>query len=176
MVEGVIAIILLLMGLLILYQSYRDVRRVETSMIQGVRKNNWFETKTTIRREGFPFFASAPAALVTIFIVLLPIAVTILIPLPPHPSHQSKFNWTGLLNYKQIVLAGIEGPLVYHGVDHPLTILPPPCHPDRLVLALLQNQDRIYGKGYFAPSTCSHGPCPLITIMFFRSCSHRRGR
>lgn len=173
MVEGVIAIILLLMGLLILYQSYRDVRRVETRMIQGVRKNNWFETKTTIRREGFPFFASAPAALVTIFIVLLPIAVTILISFTNYdPSHQSKFNWTGLLNYKQIVLGqGIAGgpfwyitgwTILWTIFATSLAIL------IGFVLALLVNQDRIYGKRLFRTVYLLPWAVPaFITIMFF---------
>src|SRR5690606_9169302 len=101
-----------------------------------------------------PFFASAPAALVTIFIVLLPIAVTILISFTNYdPSHQSKFNWTGLLNYKQIVLGqGIAGgpfwyitgwTILWTIFATSLAIL------IGFVLALLVNQDRIYGKRLF---------------------------
>ncbi len=173
MVEGVIAIILLLMGLLILYQSYRDVNRVEKQMIRGVRLHNWFETRTSVKRSGFPFFASAPAALVTIFIVLLPIAVTILISFTNYdPSHQSKFNWAGLANYKQIVLGqGIAGGPFWHITGWTviwtifatsLAIL------IGLVLALLVNQDRIYGKRLFRTVYLLPWAVPaFITIMFF---------
>ena len=173
MVEGVIAIILLLMGLLIFYQSFRDINRVEKQMIRGVRRSNWFETKTSLRRNGFPFFASAPAALVTIFIVLLPIAVTILISFTNYdPSHQSKFNWSGIANYKQIVLGqGIAGGPFWHITGWTviwtifatsLAIL------IGFVLALLVNQDRIYGKRLFRTVYLLPWAVPaFITIMFF---------
>ncbi|NLB51172.1 MAG: ABC transporter permease subunit [Clostridiaceae bacterium] len=173
MVEGVIAIILLVMGLLLLYQSFRDVRRVEKQMIRGIRRANWFETRTSVRRNGFPFFASAPAALVTLFIVLLPIAVTILISFTNYdPSHQSKFSWAGLANYKQIVLGqGIAGGPFWHITGWTviwtlfatsLAIL------IGFVLALLVNQDRIYGKRLFRTVYLLPWAVPaFITIMFF---------
>lgn len=173
MVEGVIAIILLVMGLLLLYQSFRDVRRVEKGMIRGVRNHNWYETRTAVRRGGFPFFASAPAALVTLFIVLLPIAVTILISFTNYdPSHQSKFNWAGLANYKQIILGqGIAGgpfwritgwTIIWTLFATSLAIM------IGFVLALLVNQDRIQGKRLFRTVYLLPWAVPaFITIMFF---------
>ncbi|HZK41712.1 MAG TPA: sugar ABC transporter permease, partial [Clostridia bacterium] len=173
MVEGVIAIILLVIGLLLLYQSFRDVRRVEKGMIRGVRNHNWYETRTAVRRGGFPFFASAPAALVTLFIVLLPIAVTILISFTNYdPSHQSKFNWAGLANYKQIILGqGIAGgpfwritgwTIIWTLFATSLAIM------IGFVLALLVNQDRIQGKRLFRTVYLLPWAVPaFITIMFF---------
>lgn len=173
MVEGVIAVILLLLGLLIFYQSFRDINRVEKKMIRGVRKHNWFETRMAIRRDGFPFFASAPAALVTIFIVLLPIAVTILISFTNYdPSHQSKFDWSGLANFKQIILGqGIAGgpfwlitgwTVIWTIFATSLAIL------IGFVLALLVNQDRIRGKKLFRTVYLLPWAVPaFITIMFF---------
>lgn len=173
MVEGVIAIILLLIGLLILYQSFRDVSRVEKKMIKGVRKHNWFETQTSIRRNGFPFFASAPAALVTIFIVLLPIAVTILISFTNYdPSHQSKFTWQGLANYKQIMLGqGIAGGPFWHITGWTLiwTLFATSLAIFiGFALALLVNQERIYGKRFFRTVYLLPWAVPaFISIMFF---------
>ncbi|NMB29765.1 MAG: ABC transporter permease subunit [Clostridiaceae bacterium] len=173
MIEGVIAIILLMIAFLIFYQSYRDVHKNEQRMIKGIRINNWFETRTTASRSGFPYFASAPAALVTLFIVLLPIAVTVLISFTNYdPSHQSKFSWIGLANYKQIFLGqGIAGgpfwlitgwTVIWTLLATSLAIF------IGFVLALLVNQDRIYGKRFFRTIYLLPWAVPaFITIMFF---------
>ncbi len=173
MIEGLIAIFLLLMGLFLLYQSFRDVNSIEKRMIRGVRQSNWFETRTAVRRSGFPFFASAPAALVTLFIVLLPIAVTILISFTNYdPAHQSKFNWTGLANYKQIVMGqGIAGGPFWHITGWTIiwTLLATSfAILLGFVLALLVNQDRIYGKRLFRTVYLLPWAVPaFITILFF---------
>ena len=173
MIEGVIAIILLMIAFLIFYQSFRDVRKNEKRMIQGIRINNWFETRTAASRSGFPYFASAPSALITLFIVLLPIAVTVLISFTNYdPSHQSKFNWIGLANYKQIFLGqGIAGgpfwlitgwTLIWTLVATSLAIF------IGFALALLVNQDRVYGKRFFRTIYLLPWAVPaFITIMFF---------
>lgn len=105
--------------------------------------------------------------------MLLPIAVTILISFTNYdPSHQSKFNWTGLLNYKQIVLGqGIAGgpfwyitgwTILWTIFATSLAIL------IGFVLALLVNQDRIYGKRLFRTVYLLPWAVPaFITIMFF---------
>lgn len=173
MIEGVIAIILLLIAFLIYYNSFRDVNRNEKKMISGIRLNNWFETKTAAKRKGFPYFASSPSALVTLFIVLLPIAVTVLISFTNYdPTHQSKFNWIGLANYKQIILGqGIAGgpfwlitgwTLIWTLFATSLAIFV------GFVLALLVNQDRVYGKRFFRTIYLLPWAVPaFITIMFF---------
>lgn len=173
MIEGVIAIILLVIAFLIFYQSFRDVHKNEKRMIKGIRINNWFETRTVAKRSGFPYFASAPSALVTLFIVLLPIAVTVLISFTNYdPKHQSKFSWIGLANYKQIFLGeGIAGKpfwlitgwtVIWTLFATSLAIF------IGFVLALLVNQDRIYGKRFFRTIYLLPWAVPaFITIMFF---------
>ena len=46
MIEGIIAIFLVILSLFLLYFSFKDVLKVEKDTIKGVRPNNWFETKT----------------------------------------------------------------------------------------------------------------------------------
>ncbi|NLZ67171.1 MAG: sugar ABC transporter permease [Clostridiaceae bacterium] len=173
MIEGVIAVIFLVLAFLILYLSYRDVRSTEKRMIAGIRKHNWFETRMVMRGKGFPYFVSAPAAILTIFIVLLPIAVTCLISFTNYdPTHQSKFSWTGLENYKAIFLGqGMAGGPFWHIMGWTLiwtlaaTTL---AIFIGFVLALLVNQDRIRGKKFFRTVYLLPWAVPaFITIMFF---------
>ncbi|MDD4323504.1 MAG: ABC transporter permease subunit [Eubacteriales bacterium] len=173
LIEGVLAVIFLVLALLLLYLSFRDVHRNEKNIIKGMRFNNWFETRTALQRDGFPYFASAPAALVTIFIVILPIAVTVLISFTNYdPNHQSKFVWQGLVNYKQIVAGqGIAGgpfwliagwTVIWTLLATSLAIF------IGFTLALLVNQERIYGKRFFRTIYLLPWAVPaFITIMFF---------
>ncbi len=173
MIEGVIAVIFLLLALLIIYLSFRDVNKNEKREIKGIRLNNWFETKSLLLRDGFPYFTSAPAALVTIFIVLLPIAITILISFTNYdPTHQSKFNWHALSNFKQIIMGqGIAGgpfwliagwTIIWTVLATSLAIF------IGFVLALLVNQERVLGKRFFRTVYLLPWAVPaFITIMFF---------
>ncbi|NLC40664.1 MAG: ABC transporter permease subunit [Clostridiaceae bacterium] len=173
MIEGVIAVILLVLALLLYYFSFRDVHRNEKKEIKGIRLNNWFETRSSLRRDGFPLIVSAPAALVTIFIVVLPIAVTMLISFTNYdPTHQSKFLWHGLVNFKQIVAGqGIAGgpfwlitgwTIVWTLLATSLAIF------IGFTLALLVNQDRVLGKRFFRTTYLLPWAVPaFITIMFF---------
>ena len=173
MIEGVIAVIFLILALIIFIISFRDVHTNEKKLIKGVRLHNWFETRTTLQRDGFPYIASTPAALLTIFIVLLPIAVTALISFTNYdPTHQSKFVWQGLANYKQIIAGqGIAGgpfwlitgwTIIWTLLATSLAIF------IGFTLALLVNQDRIRGKRFFRTTYLLPWAVPaFITIMFF---------
>ncbi|HHU07042.1 MAG TPA: sugar ABC transporter permease, partial [Clostridiaceae bacterium] len=173
LIEGVLAVIFLVIALLLYYLSFRDVHRNEKKEIKGIRIHNWFETRNALQRDGFPYLASAPAVLVTIFIVILPIAVTMLISFTNYdPTHQSKFVWHGLVNYKQIVAGqGIAGgpfwlitgwTLIWTLFATSLAIF------IGFSLALLVNQDRIYGKRFFRTTYLLPWAVPaFITIMFF---------
>lgn len=142
-------------------------------MIAGIRKHNWFETRMVMRGKGFPYFVSAPAAILTIFIVLLPIAVTCLISFTNYdPTHQSKFSWTGLENYKAIFLGqGMAGGPFWHIMGW--TVIWTLAATTLaifigFVLALLVNQDRIRGKKFFRTIYLLPWAVPaFITIMFF---------
>lgn len=173
LIEGIIAIFLVVIAVILIYISFRDVHSVEKNKIKGIRPNNWFETKTCISEEGFPYIVSLPALLVTIFIVLVPITTAILLSFTGmDPKHQSKFSWIGLKNYKMIVLGeGIAGSafwlilwwtIIWTLVATSLAIL------IGFFLAILVNNERIKGKVIFRSIYLLPWAVPaFITIMFF---------
>lgn len=173
MIEGIIAIFMIVIGIILMYVSFRDVHHVEKDKIKGIRPKNWFETRTSISEDGFPYIASLPALLVTIFIVLVPITTAILLSFTGmDPKHQSKFTWIGLSNYKLIALGeGIAGSafwlilgwtLVWTAVATTLAIL------IGFFLAILVNNERIKGKVIFRSIYLLPWAVPaFITIMFF---------
>ena len=76
MIEGIIALILILFSVLLYTVSFKDVRKVEVNALKGIRRKTWFESKRSIEREGFPYLVSAPALIVIVFIVIVPILTT----------------------------------------------------------------------------------------------------
>ena len=48
MIEGIIAIILVVFAIGIFVMSFKDVHKVEKDKINGIRPRNWFETKETV--------------------------------------------------------------------------------------------------------------------------------
>ena len=52
MIEGIIAIILVILALFIFIMSFKDVHRVEKEKIEGIRPKNWFESKEVIATDG----------------------------------------------------------------------------------------------------------------------------
>lgn len=181
MIEGIIAIILLVIALLIYYLSFIDVYTVEKSYINGVREKNWFETRTGLRTEGFPYLVSLPAFFVVTFIVIVPIITTILISFTNlDPSHQNKFSWVGIENYKLLTLGqGIAGQAFWRilfwtilwtlGATSLAIFI-------GFVLALLVNQERVKGKGVFRTIYILPWAVPaFISIMFFSLMVSRGG-
>lgn len=173
MIEGIIAIFLLILALAIYYFAIRDAYRVEKKQIQGIRPHNWFESKELLESRGFPYIVSSPALLVIIFIVLVPVVTTILLSFTNmDPKNQSKFAWAGLANYKVIALGqGVAGQAFWHILTWTviwtlaatsLAIL------IGFILALLVNQDRIRGKKLWRTIYLLPWAVPaFITIMFF---------
>lgn len=173
MIEGIISLVLLLISIFIYYISFKDVNNVEKSLIKGIRPNIWFETKQTLLTDGFPYLVITPAAITTIFIVLIPIITTILISFTNHdPNHQSKFSWIGLQNYKLLALGqGVAGkafwPIVlwtliwtFSATTLAIAI--------GFILSLIANQERIKFKGFFRTIYLLPWAVPaFITIMFF---------
>lgn len=181
MIEGIIAIILVILALFIFIMSFKDVHRVEKEKIEGIRPKNWFESKEVISTDGFPYLASSPGYILTIFIVLIPIITAILISFTNlDPNHQSKFNWIGIENYKILFLGrGVAGKafwliliwtLIWTLGATTLAILL------GFVLALLANQERIKGKPIFRTIYLLPWAVPaFITIMFFSLMVGRQG-
>ncbi len=173
LIEGVIAIALMSIALLIYILSFKDVNTVERNKMRGIRHRNWFETRQGIERDGFPYLVSVPAYLVILFIVLVPIMTTILISFTNlDPRHQNKFVWIGLKNYLLILKGeGIAGgafwlilwwTLVWTICATTLAIF------IGFVLSLIVNQERIKGKGFFRTIYLLPWAVPaFITIMFF---------
>lgn len=173
MIEGIIAIFLVIISIFILFISFRDVRKIEKAKIKGVRPNNWFETIQSIRAEGFPYIVSFPAGFLILFTVLVPVATTILLSFTGmDPQHQSKFSWVNIKNYKLIALGqGLAGKvfwqilvwtIIWTIVSTTLSIA------IGFFLSLLVNNERIKGKNIFRTIYILPWAVPaFITIMFF---------
>ena len=57
----------------------------------------WIETKQTLFEDGFPYLVLSPAAIITIFIVCIPVVTTILLSFTGMgPDTQAKFGWEGI--------------------------------------------------------------------------------
>ena len=173
MIEGIISIFLVLISLILIYISFRDVLKVEKGIIKGIRPKNWFEIKSTLEEEGFPYIANIPAFILIMFMVLLPAVTTILLSFTSmDPKHQSKFSWIGFENYKLIFggkgLAGsvfwltLVWTIIWTLAATSLAIF------IGFALALLVNNDRVKGKGLFRTIYLLPWAVPaFITIMFF---------
>lgn len=181
MIEGIISILMLLISIFILYISFKDVNTVEKKMISGVRKNEWFETKQLISTEGFPYLVISPAAIVIMFIVLVPVFTTVLISFTNYnPDNQSKFNWASISNYQLLFQgSGIAGrafwPIVIWTLIWTFTATTLAISIG-FILALIANQERIKFKGFFRTVYLLPWAVPaFITIMFFSQMFAKNG-
>lgn len=173
MIEGIIAIFLLIFAVLLYILNYKDVSNVEKGLIRGVRPKNWFETMTSIEEDGFPYLVSFPALVVIVFVVLVPIATAILLSFTGmDPKNQSKFPWVGISNYKLIALGeGLAGSVFWQIFGW--TVLWTLLSTTLAIfigfgLALLANNPRIKGKSFFRMIFLLPWAVPgFISIMFF---------
>lgn len=173
MVEGIIALFLVIIALGLIYVSFRDVLIVERQKLKGIRPRNWFETRTSIKKDGFPYLVSLPALFVIVFIVLVPVTTTFLISFTSmSPKEQSRFAWLGLDNYRMLALGqGLAGSVfwkiltwtvIWTLAATTLTII------IGFTLALLANNERVIGKKFFRTVYLLPWAVPaFITIMFF---------
>jgi len=173
MIEGIIAIFLLIFAVIAYILRYKDVSKVEKGIIKGIRPKNWFETMTSIEEDGFPYLVSFPALIVIVFIVLVPIATAILLSFTGmDPKNQSKFPWVGISNYKLIALGeGLAGSVFWQIFGW--TVIWTLLSTSLAIfigfgLALLANNPRIKGKGIFRMIFLLPWAVPgFISIMFF---------
>ena len=181
MIEGIISLVFVFLAALIYIFSFKDVRKVEKKEMAGIRPNNFFETKKMLRTDGFPFLITAPALLVIIFIVIVPIVTAIMISFTNmDPQNQNKFTWVGLNNYITIAKGqGIAGQAFWHifGWTVVWTLLASTL---AIVLgfifALLVNNERVKGKKFFRTIYLLPWAIPaFITIMFFSIMTSRGG-
>ncbi len=173
MIEGVVAMILLLFAAGIYIANYKDVRNVELGEIRGIRGKNWFETTQVIEEDGFPYLVSIPALIVISFIVLVPIFTAILLSFTGmDPRNQSKFPWVGIQNYKLIALGeGLAGSVFWQILAWTVIWTLTATTLAIVIgfgLAMLANNPRIKGKGFFRMVYLLPWAVPaFITIMFF---------
>lgn len=173
MIEGIIALLLLIIALGLVYASFRDVLKVERQAIMGVRPRNWYETRAHIRQGGFPYIVSLPALFVIVFIVLVPVATTILVSFTGmSPQHQARFSWIGLANYQTLLLGrGLAGSVFWQILSW--TVVWTLAASTLAIaigfgLALLANNERVRGKKFFRTIYLLPWAVPaFITIMFF---------
>ncbi len=181
MIEGIIALFLLILGAAALCISAMDVYKVQKSEQRGIRVKNWFETKRTLLEDGFPYLVSLPALVVIIFIVIVPIVTALMISFTNmDPKHQSKFSWIGLDNYLAIATGeGMAGSvfwkifgwtIMWTLLATTLAIL------IGFFLAILANNERIKGKAIFRSIFILPWAVPsFITILFFSIMFARQG-
>ncbi len=173
MIEGIIAIFLMVFALGLYMVSFLDVKRVEAKMIQGIRPKDKFELLLSLETEGFPYMVSLPALILTVFVVLVPITTAILLSFTGmDPQNQSKFPWVGFDNYALLIKGeGLAGSVFYSILiwtviwtvfATTLAILL------GFFLALMVNNNRIKGKTFFRAVYLLPWAVPaFITIMFF---------
>ncbi len=173
MIEGIIAMFLVVFVIVILYTSFRDVLKVEKNMIRGERQRNWFETWINVTEDGFPYMVSLPALVAIVFIVIVPITTAILLSFTNlDPSHQNKFQWIGMANYKMIALGqGVAGGPFWKILGWTVTwtlVATSLAIFIGFMLALLTNNERVKGKVIFRSIFILPWAVPaFITIMFF---------
>lgn len=173
MIEGIVAILLLLIAVGIYFFSIQDARRVLREKERGLRPANWFESRQQISENGFPYLVSSPAFFMILFIVLVPVITTVLLSFTNMgPKHQSKFFWDGLSNYRSLALGqGVAGKafwlilgwtLLWTFGSTSLAIL------IGFFLSLLVNQERVIGKRVWRTIYLLPWAVPaFISIMFF---------
>lgn len=181
MIEGILALALIVIGVILLILSFKDVNKVEKDKIKGIRVRSWCETKQSFLEDGFPYIVSVPALLITVFVVLIPIATTILLSFTGmDPNHQAKFSWVGLENYKIIFLGeGLVGSVFWKIFGWTIiwtlgaTTLAVALG---FILAIILNNDRIKGKILFRSIYLLPWAVPsFITILFFSILSSPNG-
>ena len=173
MIEGIIAIFLVIIGLFVMYLCYKDANTVEKQTIKGTRCKNWIEIKQILFEDGFPYLVLSPAAIITIFIVFVPIVTAILLSFTGMgPDTQAKFGWEALKNYKMIALGeGMVGGVFWRILGWTIiwtigaTTLAIALG---FTLAIVLNNDRIKGKVLFRSIYLLPWAVPaFITILFF---------
>ncbi len=173
MIEGVLAIFLLLIGMFLMFICFKDANKVEKDTIKGTRYKAWIETKQILFEDGFPYLVLSPAAIITIFIVCIPVVTTVLLSFTGMgPDTQAKFGWEALKNYKMIFLGeGMVGAIFWRILGWTIiwtigaTTLAIALG---FILAIVLNNDRIKGKVLFRSIYLLPWAVPaFISILFF---------
>ena len=181
MVEGLVALILMLFSIAIVAVSYKDARDVQLNMYRGIRPKTKFETIESVKEDGFPYIVTIITYVLLSFVVILPVLTTILLSFAGmDPNNQSKFKWIGLKNYELLITGtGIAGgpfwriflwTMIWTIVATTVAITV------GFGLALIANNERIKGKTFYRTIYLLPWAVPaFITIMFFSIMSSSNG-
>ena len=181
MVEGLVALILMLFSIAIVAVSYKDARDVQLNMYRGIRPKTKFETIESVKEDGFPYIVTIITYVLLSFVVILPVLTTILLSFAGmDPNNQSKFKWIGLKNYELLITGtGIAGgpfwriflwTMIWTIVATTVAITV------GFGLALIANNERIKGKTLYRTIYLLPWAVPaFITIMFFSIMSSSNG-
>lgn len=181
MVEGLVAVILMLFSIAIIAVSYKDARDVQLNMYRGIRPRTKFETIESVKEDGFPYIVTIITYILLSFVVILPVLTTILLSFAGmDPNNQSKFKWIGLKNYQLLITGtGIAGGPFWRiflwtmiwtiaATTVAITV--------GFGLALIANNERIKGKTLYRTIYLLPWAVPaFITIMFFSIMSSSNG-
>ena len=181
MVEGLVALILMLFSIAIVAVSYKDARDVQLNMYRGIRPRTKFETIESVKEDGFPYIVTIITYILLSFVVILPVLTTILLSFAGmDPNNQSKFKWIGLKNYQLLITGtGIAGGPFWRiflwtmiwtiaATTVAITV--------GFGLALIANNERIKGKTLYRTIYLLPWAVPaFITIMFFSIMSSSNG-
>ena len=176
LIEGILAIFLLVIAIFMIIVNFKDLRKIEARKKKGIRPNNWHETKSKILTDGYPYVVTLPAFITIIFIVLVPIATTILLSFTDRNDlpNKTRFIWNGFQNYMDLFAGKVgtaAGPfwnifgwtIVWTLTSTTLAIL------IGFALALLLNNDRIKLKKLFRSVYLLPWAVPaFVSILFFR--------
>lgn len=173
MIEGIVAIMLLVIALALIIVCFKDANKVERDLVIGIREKSWCETRQSFLEDGFPYIVSMPALVIILFIVFIPIITTILLSFTGmDPDHQAKFGWSAVGNYKMLISGeGMIGAIFWKILGWTIiwtigsTTLGIFIG---FILALLLNNERIKGKTFFRSIYLLPWAIPaFITILFF---------
>lgn len=182
MIEGLVAVILLLFAAAIISIAFKDAKDVLKNKLKGIRPKSTFEIIESIKEDGFPYIVSISTFILLSFVVILPILTTILLSFANmDPNNQSKFAWIGLKNYSLLLTGtGIAGgpfwlifgwTIIWTLLATSLAIFV------GFSLALIANNERIKGKVIFRTIYLLPWAVPaFITIMFFSIMSAPNGQ
>ena len=181
MVEGLVALILMLFSIAIVAVSYKDAKDVQLNMYKGVRPKTKFEIIESVKEDGFPYIVTIITYVLLSFVVILPVLTTILLSFAGmDPNNQSKFKWIGLKNYELLITGtGIAGgpfwriflwTMIWTIVATTVAITV------GFGLALIANNERIKGETLYRTIYLLPWAVPaFITIMFFSIMSSSNG-
>lgn len=181
MIEGILSLIFIIFAVFIIIFAFKDSFKVERDEIKGIRKKSWIETKSDILEKGFPYLISLPSLIVITFIVIVPIATSVLLSFTNmDPQNQAKFNWIGFSNYLDIIKGnGLAGSVFWNILGWTLVWTVVATTLSIIVgfgLALLVNNERVKFKKFFRTIFLLPWAVPaFITIMFFSIMLSREG-